>query len=461
MTDREDKGAEKISSDETLPAPSSPGGPGGADSEDLPVVDPQSYELAGEFARGGLGRILRARDRRLRRQVAIKELLGSAPNAAGRFVREALVTARLQHPSIVPVYEAGRWPGGAPFYSMKLVSGRSLADLIDGAKALPDRLALLPNLLAVADAVAYAHSERIIHRDLKPANVLVGAFGETVVIDWGLAKDLARDPREEGSSETTITTTASGSADGGETVVGAVMGTPAYMPPEQASGRAVDERADVYAIGAVIYHLLAAAPPFEGARGDEIIGKVIAGPPPPIEERAPRTPRELAAIVRTAMARDPAERYPSAKELAEDLRRFQKPGARRAGGGGRRPAHRARAQRRAGAAAGPRVARPRSHRHARLDQAVSAGGGGAGRGARRGRRRREPRCRTPGAAWSRRDRHGAGLLARRAPARLHDGRRRGAGLRRHDWRRTDARHGAEGAQGHLLARRPADRDGRL
>ncbi len=136
--------------------------------------------------------MLRASDTRLNRPVAIKELLGSAGEVAEeRFVREALLTARLQHPSIVPLYEAGRWPSGAPFYAMKLVTGRSLEDVIAESLTLPQRLALLPHVLAAAEAMAYAHSERIIHRDLKPANVLVGAFGETVVIDWGLAKDLA------------------------------------------------------------------------------------------------------------------------------------------------------------------------------------------------------------------------------------------------------------------------------
>src|SRR5215470_4880409 len=159
----------------------------------LAVVDRTVYEVRGEIARGGLGRILEARDQRLDRPVAIKELLAehlATGGLAGRFAREALLTARLQHPAIVPVYEAGLWPDGAPFYTMKLVEGESLEAAVRARPTLEERLGLLPHVIDVANALAYAHGRRIIHRDLKPANVLVGAFGETVVIDWGLAKQL-------------------------------------------------------------------------------------------------------------------------------------------------------------------------------------------------------------------------------------------------------------------------------
>ncbi|WP_375772358.1 protein kinase [Archangium gephyra] len=290
----------------------------------LPVVDPSHYAIAGELAHGGIGRILRARDLRLDRPVAIKEMLAPAREAESRFVAEALVTARLQHPAIVPVYEAGRWPGGEPFFAMKLVSGRSLADVIAERKTLEERLALLPHVLAVAEAMAYAHSERIIHRDLKPANVLVGAFGETVVIDWGLAKDLSREhgPGSEGASGTGMGT-ASDSEDGGMTRVGTVMGTPAYMPPEQAAGHPVDERADVYALGAILYHLLAGVQPYDGGSSGQVLQRVVQGPPPPLSQRERCIPVDLVAIVTKAMAREPAGRYACARELAEDLRRFQ------------------------------------------------------------------------------------------------------------------------------------------
>src|SRR5512139_3996100 len=177
----------------TIAAPSS-GGPTNPDArplaDELPEVSASLYVTEREIARGGMGKIVAAEDRRLHRRVALKSLLDPAGEQITRFQREALITARLQHPGIVPVYEAGRWPSGAPFFAMKMVSGRPLDRVIGEARTLRDRLALLPRIAAAADAIAYAHNQRVIHRDLKPANVLIGDFGETVVIDWGLAKDL-------------------------------------------------------------------------------------------------------------------------------------------------------------------------------------------------------------------------------------------------------------------------------
>src|SRR5262245_9940603 len=207
----------------------------------LPIIDPARYTIVGEFARGGYGKLLRAHDGRLNREVALKELFQHTQEAEERFVREALVTARLQHPSIVPIHEVGRWPTGELFYAMKLVSGRGLDELIGEAQTLPQRLALLPHVLAVAEAVAYAHSERIIHRDLKPANILVGAFGETVVIDWGLAKDLSEDAPGSDAPPARAEAKESGeSAPYKLTGAGAILGTPAYMSPEQAMSFPVD-----------------------------------------------------------------------------------------------------------------------------------------------------------------------------------------------------------------------------
>ncbi len=287
----------------------------------LRVIERDTYDVGGVFAKGGIGRILKARDVRLDRQVALKELMIDDAGVAERFVREALITARLQHPSIIPVHEAGYWPSGEPFFAMKLVSGRSLSQVMKEAHTLDQRLALLPHLLAVADAIAYAHSQRIVHRDLKPANVLIGEFGETVVIDWGLAKDLNDD--EEPLAPWAAPPPEASIMSPHLTVAGAVMGTPAYMPPEQASALPVDERADVYAIGALLYRTLAGAPPYEGTDGMDVISKVVAGPPTPLEERQKGIPEDLLAIVKKAMAREPAQRYPTARALAEDLRRFQ------------------------------------------------------------------------------------------------------------------------------------------
>src|SRR5262245_29070647 len=282
----------------------------------LPEVSPRRYAIADEVGRGGLGRILRARDLYLDRTVALKELLAVDERATRRFVREALITARLQHPSIVPVYEAGRWPSHAPFYAMKLVAGKPLAEILAATRDFDARVAHLPTVLAVADAIAYAHSERVVHRDLKPHNVLVGAFGETVVIDWGLAKDLSIDDADAPGAGPYR------SANAELTVDGAVVGTPAYMPPEQAAGDEVDERADVYALGAMLYHVVAGRAPHTGDSLDQVIGRVVAGAIEPLASVEPRVPADLAAIVGKAMARDPAARYPSARELADDLRRF-------------------------------------------------------------------------------------------------------------------------------------------
>jgi tetratricopeptide (TPR) repeat protein len=234
-------------------------------------------------------------------------------------VREALVTARLQHPAIVPVYEAGRWKGGRPFYAMKLVEGKSLEELLRGAGDLSARLALLPHLIAVAEAIAYAHGRRVVHRDLKPANVVVGSFGETVVVDWGLARDFGA-----GSDDPGVEPAARGDGgEAGETVAGTILGTPNYMPPEQARGVPVDERADVYALGAMLYFLLTGAPPYAGSSGKELLAAAADGGIEPVDHLEPDAPPDLVAIVNKAMAASPADRYPTARELAADMRRFQ------------------------------------------------------------------------------------------------------------------------------------------
>jgi WD40 repeat protein len=270
----------------------------------LQYRDPERYEVIAEHGRGGLGRVMRARDKELGRPVAIKEMLHPGMTSELRFFREALITARLEHPGIVPVHEAGRWPDGTPFYAMKLVAGRPLKAVIDDATTLEARLALLPHVIAVADAVAYAHSRGIIHRDLKPSNVIVGDFGETVVIDWGLAKDIA-DPDDPSS------TTGPSSAPG-LTMAGTVLGTPGYMPPEQAAGVS-DARSDIYAIGALLGQLLDGHAP-EGSSTSPAL------PSPRVTRRVPPA---LRAVVAKATAADPQRRYATARELGDDLRRHQ------------------------------------------------------------------------------------------------------------------------------------------
>jgi eukaryotic-like serine/threonine-protein kinase len=277
-----------------------------------PHRDHGRYRILGEHGRGGLGRVSRAHDLDLGRDVAIKELISRGPAHEVRFLREALITARLEHPGIVPVHEAGRWPDGTPFYAMKLVAGRSLRDLLLERKTVEERIGLLHHVIAVADAIAYAHGRNIIHRDLKPANVIVGEFGETVVIDWGLAKDLTA---PESSS----------AGDGGSsqppryddlTSTGSVLGTPAYMSPEQARGEPVDPCTDVFAIGVMLWELctLQKLSPGDG----DPRGRIL---------RRSGIDQDLITIIEKATASDPAQRYADAGALTADLKAF-KAGAR-------------------------------------------------------------------------------------------------------------------------------------
>jgi Tfp pilus assembly protein PilF len=274
------------------------------------------YAIEEEIGRGGMGVVFRATDLELRRQVAVKVLRGAAfarEDACARFVVEAQATAQLQHPGIVPVYDVGRDAAGRPFFVMKLVRGRTLAQVRAGpapGASPPSLYALLQIFREVCRAVAYAHARGVVHRDLKPENVMVGAFGEVLVMDWGLA--VLADPGAVRRSER------EGRSLGGR--AGALVGTPGYMAPEQAFGDAaqVGPRTDVFALGAILYDLVAGRPPFVGASAEEVFGKTCFEPPPPLED----APRELEAIARKALAKRPHERYESASALADDVDAF-------------------------------------------------------------------------------------------------------------------------------------------
>jgi eukaryotic-like serine/threonine-protein kinase len=283
----------------------------------FPAVDPEAYDLGRVLGQGGMGQIRIARDRRIGRIVAMKELLFVTPALTARFVREARLAASLQHPNIIPIYEVGCFGDGTPFYTMRLVEGRTLNHALVLADTLEARIELLPRVNAAADAIGFAHARGVVHRDLTPANILVGSFGETVVIDWGLAKDLRID------SERVAPKFQTGMTEAILTANGDVIGSPAYMPVEQATGDHTDERADVYALGAILYHLLTGAPPYVGNSHDAVLAQVRAAPPPVVKSRAKRAPADLAAIVDKAMARDARDRYATASELASDLRRYE------------------------------------------------------------------------------------------------------------------------------------------
>jgi serine/threonine protein kinase len=269
--------------------------------------DPDRYRIIDEHGRGGLGRVSRAHDTELGRDIAIKESLSRRTLHEARFLREALITARLEHPGIVPVYEAGYWPDGTPFYAMKLISGRPLAELIAERPTVAGRIGLLHHVIAVADTMAYAHAQRVIHRDLKPSNIIVGNYGETIIIDWGIAKDISAGPE----AEISLGSPATRSGDG-LTSAGTVLGTPDYMAPEQARGEAVDQRADVYAIGAMLWELccLERVPPAEPAARREAL-------------RGADIDADLVTIVDKALQQDPPRRYPDAGALAADLKSFK------------------------------------------------------------------------------------------------------------------------------------------
>jgi len=280
-----------------------------------PTVPIDRYRIGNELGRGGMGRVVEAFDVQLGRTVALKEVLPkTGGGTARRFNREIQITARLEHASIVPLYDSGINRDGKPFYVMRRVTGRPLDQTIVRCRDLDERLTLLPAVLAAIDAVAHAHKRGVIHRDLKPANILLGELGETVVIDWGLAKvvgeadDLSDGPMTSGDSL--------------QTQMGSVFGTPGFMAPEQARGEALHLHGDVYALGAVLYQLLAGAPPVAGVSATEVMDKTRTHDIIPLAQAAPGAPPDLVAIVGKALAFDPSGRYPDAGALGEDVRRF-------------------------------------------------------------------------------------------------------------------------------------------
>ncbi|MCU0292608.1 MAG: serine/threonine protein kinase [Thermoanaerobaculaceae bacterium] len=302
---------------------------------------PQNDPTLAEIGRGGIGRVLVARDSHLGRDVALKELLApdagdsgvttadgrvelsDAPLGTARFLREAQVTGQLEHPGIVPIYELGARSDGTLYYTMKLVRGRTFAQALLGCHDLDERLRLLPHFANLCHAVAYAHSRGVIHRDIKPANVMLGEFGETVVLDWGLAKVRGRvDIHDQALGQSAELRR---SAMAGLTVQGTAVGTPQYMSPEQVMGddTLIDERADVWALGVVLHQILTGALPFGGGSALEVMRNVLAQAIVPPRHRLKTVPRELESICLRALDRDHARRYPTARELSSDIEAFR------------------------------------------------------------------------------------------------------------------------------------------
>lgn len=307
---------------------------------DSPGVEetPGRYTSEGEYARGGMGRVLLVHDEHLDRDVALKELLPVEPGTedaptpvrismskVARFLQEARITGQLEHPSIVPVYELGRRRDGSIYYTMKLIRGQTLSQALRESPNVTDRLALLPHFMDLCHAIAYAHSRGVLHRDIKPSNIMIGEFGETVVLDWGLAKLRGRkDVHEEALLDTLQRGMKDRNYTPDLTQYGHALGTPNYMPPEQARGELdeVDERSDVYSLGAVLYQILTGVPPHDGETHHEVLRKVDSEPPQPIRKLVPDVPDELAAICNHALHKSSEQRYQSAKEFAADVQRY-------------------------------------------------------------------------------------------------------------------------------------------
>ncbi|MBK7642644.1 MAG: SUMF1/EgtB/PvdO family nonheme iron enzyme [Planctomycetes bacterium] len=287
----------------------------------------ERYEARGALGRGGMGVVERVFDRVLEREVAVKRLRRTHASALRRFLAEARLVAALDHPGIVPVHDAGIDARGRPWFTMPLVSGTSLAVVLALARDRQggwSRERVLGVLLKTCEIVAYAHARGIVHRDLKPANVMLGAFGEVLVVDWGLAFFATRGAGAGDPAADALDARAGKSEH--KTRHGTLVGTPAYMPPEQAAGERslVGPQSDVYAVGAILYHLLAARAPYAevGPSNDSVALAVRSGPPVPLDLVAPRAPTELVAICERAMARDAAQRYTDMAALAADLRAF-------------------------------------------------------------------------------------------------------------------------------------------
>jgi serine/threonine protein kinase len=294
------------------------------------------YRVLWPHATGGLGQIYVAEDQELHRRVALKEIrpeLAMDPKSRDRFVVEAEVTGNLEHPGIVPVHGLGVHGDGRPFYAMRFIKGDSLTTAIRRFHAGPANFGgrefrwLLRRFIDVCNTIAYAHSRGVLHRDLKPSNVMLGPYGETLVMDWGVAKAAGRaEPRTAGTDKCTldddsIFTPRSGSESA--TVAGQTVGTPAYMSPEQADGKvdAIGPASDVYSLGATLYVLLTNRRPFEGEPSD-VFQAVRDGRFAPATRINPSVPKALGGVCGRAMALQPKDRYASALALADDIERW-------------------------------------------------------------------------------------------------------------------------------------------
>jgi serine/threonine protein kinase len=299
---------------------------------DLPDLGRSKYLVIHKVGSGGMGTVYLAQDIDLGRKVAVKvmNVADSSGALASRMTREARIVALLEHPSIVPIHDVGALDDGRVFYAMKLVQGKRLDEFASGASSLSDLLRIFQK---VCEAVAFAHARGVIHRDLKPENIMVGPFGEVLVMDWGVAKvfgdgrlNSAAGPGDDGIEVRAIddvdlvATLPLAAGNEGDTSGGTVIGTPAYMAPEQAMGKTdlLDQRSDVYALGAILYFLLTARAPFEFAQPADSGDEIRERPPRPRQINQ-KIARAIEAVCLKAMAERREDRYASAEQLAGDI----------------------------------------------------------------------------------------------------------------------------------------------
>src|SRR5882672_4453654 len=268
-----------------------------------------AYEISSSLGAGGMGEVYRASDAKLGRDVALKVLpaeMARDPERLARFRREAKALAQIDHPNIVTIYSVEDFDG-VHFLTMQLVEGLPLDRLISQNGLPVDQIIAIAGSLAAA--LVAAHEKGIVHRDLKPANVMVTSDGRVKVLDFGLAKDV----RAESSSDATLTSA-------GHTQVGVVMGTPAYMPPEQTSGRPLDHRTDIFSLGVVLHEMATGRRPFEGTSSAELVSSILRDRPPLVTDVRADLPDDLARVIRRCLEKDPRHRVQTARDVSNEFR---------------------------------------------------------------------------------------------------------------------------------------------